>query len=384
MTAPATFAAATLQAPRAPLRDAVRRALRRVTWRVAAATLAIAVAVECWSFLEAALEASPRLPLAAAYASTMVVNVAIAFSMMFTTFIADERVASGARRVPAYAVAVVAGSAIGTLAQWPLHRLLGLAWRNEVAGVATEVAAMQPTVLFFEYLTWGSIIVWIYVSRRAEASAAARMSAAQLARADLQRRTLQAQLQTLQAQLEPRFLLDTLARVRDRYEGDPASGNAMLGRLIVYLRAALPRLRESMSTLAQEIGLARAYVDMMQEYLGNDVAFHAEVAEPLRTAGMPPMLVLPLVNILLAGHDNGEAGPVRIAAQRADTRLRVWISAGVGGAAPATDGNAIDDIRQRLRALYGDNGSVAVEASARKVARVILEIPYEAADGHSR
>jgi hypothetical protein len=360
---------------------AVRRAVARVTWRAVATTLAIAVALGAWSMWEFAVAPGPPLPPGRAYLSAMIVNVSIAFGMMFTTFVADELVVDARRSVPIYGLAVVAGSAIGTLAQWQIHRWLELPWRNELPGVPPELGRMQPAVVFLEYLIWGAIIVWIYVNRRGALRAAARMNAAQVQRAELARRTLQARLATLQARVEPRFLHDTLARVAERYEEDPAKGSEMLGRLIVYLRAALPHLRESTSTLAQEIALARAYVDVMRAHLGADVALHAELPEALRTARMPAMIVLPLVTRSLArGADDTTA--IRVSAQRAGDVLRVSIAAGAPGFPDSTDGS-LGDIRQRLHALYGERGRLAFDPR-QPCETAIIEIPHEATDGHHR
>src|SRR5206468_7152836 len=103
--------------------------------------------------------------------------------------------------------------------------------------------------------------------------ATARLNAAQVQRAETQRRTLESRLQVLQARVEPQFLFNTLAQVRELYESDPAKGGEMLGNLIVYLRAALPHLRESTSTLGQEMDLVTAYLNIMRVRLGERLAF---------------------------------------------------------------------------------------------------------------
>jgi histidine kinase len=382
MNVPAALVAATRAGGALRTPGPLQRVLARVTWRVVATALAIAVALGAWSMWEFAVAAGPQLPPGGAYLSAMIVNVSMAFAMLFTTFVADELAVDVHRSVPIYGIAVVAGSVIGTLAQWQIHRWLDLPWRNEVPGVAPELGRMQPAVVFLEYLIWGAIIVWIYVNRRGALRAAARMNAAQVQRAELSRRTLQARLATLQAQVEPRFLLETLARVSERYEQDPAKGSEMLGRLIVYLRAALPRLRESTSTLAQEIALARAYVDVMRAKVGEDVALHAEVSEALRTARMPPMIMLPLVTALLARRGAADTAAISVTAQRAGDALRMSIADGAGGFSHSTDGT-VDDIRQRLHALYGERGRLTFDP-LHACGAAIVEIPYEATDGHHR
>jgi sensor histidine kinase YesM len=103
--------------------------------------------------------------------------------------------------------------------------------------------------------------------------AADRMRAAELARTLSRRRTLESRLQAMQARVEPQFLFNTLAQVRELYERDAVVAGRVLDDLISYLRAALPHLRESSSTLGQEIALARAYLDIMQVRLGERLEF---------------------------------------------------------------------------------------------------------------
>ena len=61
----------------------------------------------------------------------------------------------------------------------------------------------------------------------------------------------------MQAQVEPHFLFNTLASVQYLTETDPPDAHRLLGHLIAYLRAALPQLRASSTTLGQEVELAR-------------------------------------------------------------------------------------------------------------------------------
>ncbi|HEV8553558.1 MAG TPA: histidine kinase [Casimicrobiaceae bacterium] len=343
------------------------------------ATIAIAVALEAWSVMDVVFKSGPKLPAAEAYLSATIIILLMAFSIMFTTLVADELVARGAKRLPTYAWAVVIGSAVATLAQWEVHRWLQLRTHNDVPGISHEVAVMQPAFVFFEYLIWGSIIAFIYVNRRTALLATARMNAAQVQRADAQRRTLESRLQALQARVEPQFLFNTLAQVRALYESDPAKGGQMLGDLIDYLRAALPRLRDSTSTLEREVELAIAYLKIMQVRLGDRLAFQVDVQDAVRAARMPPMLLLPLVDYVLV---HGLAPPpasgtIRIATGRAAGKLRVEIADSGGGFAKGCADDDLRDIRERLHGLYGDQGTLAFASSSGHRTQAVLEIPYE-------
>jgi hypothetical protein len=364
-------------------RTAIRKAGARVTGRVVVTTFAIAIALQVWSLYDAAL-AAPDSVASKRYVSLMIVNVLIAFSIMFTTFVADEVVERGAPPLPVYAFGVLVGSASGTFAQWLVHEVLDRAPAS-IPGLESGDRAANVVFVFFEYLIWGTIGVWIYVNRRSEMRAKARMDASRLQRAETQRRSLETQLAALQAQVEPGFLLDMLACARDRYEADAASGSAMLGALISYLRTALPRLRETASTLGRELELVRAYLDVMREHLGDDtLAFEFDVAEGLCGARMPAMLMLPLIHAIVVGRSRGsQLQPPRLilaSARIADGRLRVRLVHDAVTGTGAVRHRELDGIRRRLQALYRGDATLAMHHGT----TAILEIPFESPDGDHR
>ena len=359
-----------------------RGALRRITWKIVAATIAIVAGLEVWSVFDNTLNSSATAQTAEANLSSIVINLAMAFAIMFTTLVADEMVDRGARRWPTYARAIVAGCAVGALAQWQLYQWLAMRTPVEVLGAPSDVIVMQPVVAFFEYLIWGSIIVFIYVNRRTELRAAARMSAAQLDRAQTQRRTLESQLQALQARVEPRFLFNALAQVRDSYDERPALGRQMLDDLIVYLRAALPHLRDSTSTLEKELTLLTAYESVLRAHHGKRPDFHFDAAASVLAARVPAMLLLPLFDQILAGAPptTVAGAPVHLSARAADGLLRIEISGPRGHLPPRCD-EVLRDVRQRLAALYGERATLAVVPVDGTAIRLEIEIPHETPDG---
>src|SRR5947207_2151441 len=252
------------------LRSAVARACARLTWQVLGATLAVAIVFELWVFVEIS-DLYPSMSAVQSYLSATIVAFAMTFSIMCCTRVADEMVVLGSPQLSAYAMAVIGGSAIGTIVQWQLHKWLRVIpvvidapSTNPLYDFSAnmsrpDIVVTQPAAMFFEFLIWGSIVVFIYVKRRNALLADHRMHAARAQRAEAQRRTLESRLQALQARVEPQFLFNTLGEVRDLYGVDPALGGRMLGDLIAYLRAALPHFRESSSTLGRELELAAAY-----------------------------------------------------------------------------------------------------------------------------
>src|SRR4029079_19087203 len=80
-----------------------------------------------------------------------------------------------------------------------------------------------------------------------------------LERSRLEGQALDARLRVLQGQVEPHFLFNTRANVRELVDSGSPQASAVLASLIAYLRAAVPRLQEGGATIGQEIDLVRAY-----------------------------------------------------------------------------------------------------------------------------
>jgi len=373
---------------------AVPRAFGRVSWRVLGVTLAIAIVFEGWVAVEMA-DIYPSMNARESYLSGTIVTFAMAFSIMLCTLVADEMVALGSGQMSSYVAAVIAGSAIGTIVQWQAHK-----WLRVIAVpidapssnplydfsgnmARADVVITQPAAMFFEFLIWGSIVVFIYVKRRNAMLAVRRMHSARVQRADAQRRTLESHLQALQARVEPQFLFNTLAEVRRLYDVDAALGGRMLGDLIAYLRSALPHFRESTSTLGRELGLAGAYLRIVQLRLGSRLAFEVDVPKATLSERMPAMILLPLIDRLLV---EGVTAPstsdvLRIDARAGGSALRLEISCEERRVVATGASDIVEDVRGRLQGLYGAGGRLDVELWGRNGTRMVMEIPHEPADG---
>jgi hypothetical protein len=305
-------------------------------------------------------------------------------SVMLAVLAADEAVARGTRRWPTYLAALVVGCAFGAVVQW--HLLMSVGWDNIIARLPQDMRAAQPLNRFFNWLLYSTLACFVYVNLRTARLAADRMRAAELARALSRRRTLESRLQAMQARVEPQFLFNTLAQVRELYERDADVASRVLDDLIAYLRAALPHLRESSSTLGQEITLARAYLDIMRIRLGKRLTFSIDVPEATKAARMPPMMLLPLIDhALVYGLQPADSsGTIRITTEAAAGRLRLAITDSGVAFLPDTHADGLDSIAQRLHALYGDQARFELERMRERGTRATLEIPYEDTDSRDR
>jgi hypothetical protein len=312
-----------------------------------------------------------------------------AFALLAAVVVADGAVDRGASRLAAYGVAVGVGAVVGVAAQ--LTYLQGF-WdvaANEgsaISRLVTKPPHPLPILgLLIEWLIIDALAVYVYADRREARRMTARLHAAELQRNAQARRVLESQLQTMQARIEPRFLFDTLAQVKRLYELDATLAQRMLDDLIDYLRAAMPRMRDTSSTLAQEIELASAYLSIVGARSGSRLGFDIDVPEG-RNVRMAPMVLLPLIDQALSRSLQLAAIPrsILIRARIADGTLRLAIIDSGTGFLPETAGDEIHGLRERLIALYGEAASLELRHGQRTSTEAVLTIPYEAIDGTDR
>lgn len=273
--------------------------------------------------------------------------------------------------LPVMAVAVVAGVFFGTqLAAWLMGAKLDIL--RAIAGDRGRSA-----MLFTLFATGAATVFFASRDRLSKARAEV---ALEKARAEaIERQALQAQLQLLQAQIEPHMLFNTLANLQGLIALDPVRAQSMLDQLIVYLRATLSASRAERTTLGQEFSLLEAYLGLMSTRMGARLRFELELPEALRSTEVPPMLLQPLVENAIAHgvEPNVAGGHVMVSARLAGGGLELLVTdTGRGldaGPGKPGSGMGLSNIRERLHALYGERASLSLEAAPQgATARVYL------------
>jgi hypothetical protein len=112
---------------------------------------------------------------------------------------------------------------------------------------AATLRELPVPILFGLLFCSASLVTDFVASERAIASRAQQNLERQ--RQAAARQAAEAQLRLLQAQIEPHFLLNTLGNVRSLVKRDADRARDMLDHLVDYLHVALPRMRQSTSTL---------------------------------------------------------------------------------------------------------------------------------------
>ena len=238
---------------------------------------------------------------------------------------------------------------------------------------------------FVMLLIMAGIIVKVVLGGKRRAERRAEAATETAAEESLKRQLAEAQLKTMQAQVEPHFLFNTLASVDYLIETEPSTASKMQKSLIQYLRAALPQMREGSTTLGKEVQLCRSYLEILKFRMEDRLQYSVIVPQGLGSAQFPPMMLQSLVeNSIKHGLEpKPEGGALTISADISNGRLRVTVAdSGLGFAAAGAMGTSggggvgLANVRERLAALYGGVAKLSIEANSPSGTIVTIEVPY--------
>lgn len=195
-----------------------------------------------------------------------------------------------------------------------------------------------------------------------------RTQAAQLAKEmlrEMQAMATRAELAMLRYQLNPHFLFNSLASLRQQIIDDPAKARTMTGELAGYLRYTLNRSEQGETRLGEEVEAITQYLALEKIRFEDALEVTFEIEPGARDWLVPSFLLQPLVeNAFKHGAPPLPNAPLRlvISASVLDGTLRLSVAntgewRGPGSASPAdekTGGVGLANVRRRLQTLYPD------------------------------
>lgn len=299
--------------------------------------------------------------------------------------------------------------AFGLFEQWPRRLPLWLArWALQVAAVAVAMPIAvwigysvtnlgldppwwrdQGRLLGFGTFTFLGLLLapWMAVTallKQIKNDVRNQALSFDLERSEYEKQALNARLRLLQAQVEPHFLFNTLANVRELVTTGSPMASTVLDSLIAYLRAAVPRINQPTATMGQELELVRAYLEVMHMRMPDRLAFTLNADDNTHALICPPMTLLTLVeNAMRHGIDPSEEGGridvrVRIEAGRCHAEV---VDTGIGlkhNFAPANGGlgTGLANLRERLQLAF--SGDATLQLIENKPHGVRAEISFPA------
>jgi two-component system, LytTR family, sensor kinase len=182
--------------------------------------------------------------------------------------------------------------------------------------------------------------------------------------ADLERRLVEARLQSLRAQLQPHFLFNALNTISAFTETSPRTARRLMGQLGDLLRASLTHAARPLVTLGEELTFLDDYLAIESARFEGRITVSVQADDDLLGTLVPSFLLQPLVENAIR---HGVAPRVRVrddgVGLSPDWELRR--SAGVG----------LRNVASRLEHLYGRRDLMRIERAPSGGVDVQLDLP---------
>jgi len=271
------------------------------------------------------------------------------------------------------AAAVVAGLMWIVVAKG-LGLLLG---RYLFAGLNERLSAQLPLLFGIGVLLYLLSVALHYVLLSMESSKEAEsreQEALTLAR--------ESELKALKAQINPHFLFNSLNSISALATVDGLRAREMCVKLSDFLRSTLKLGEKQSISLAEELALAKAYLEVEQVRFGARLSVEIDADRDCDHCVVPSLLLQPLVENAVKHGIAGlvDGGTIRLEARCGGGQLQLKIFNQFDPDSPAASrhGLGLRNVRDRLRALYENRARVDAAATSGHFV-VEVELPC---DGH--
>jgi hypothetical protein len=273
---------------------------------------------------------------------------------------------------------------LGLALVWSLAWLVLLAVAARVAdwasptGLAGEVESRWGPLVGLGAILYLAVIAFHYL---VASTRRARASEQRAAAASLQLR--EAQLSLLKAQVHPHFLFNSLNAISALTVADPRMARQLCVLLADFLRGSLAMGERGMVTLAEELELARTYLDIERIRLGDRLRVDIQVTPPAGEVRIPALLLQPLVENAITHGIAGSAGggTLSIDARTTPAMLVVTLTNPFDPQAPPRRGSrggvGLVNVSRRLSASYQGASLTTHRDAARFTSTVVLPAHLE-------
>ncbi|MBM4265668.1 MAG: hypothetical protein FJ144_03470 [Deltaproteobacteria bacterium] len=191
-----------------------------------------------------------------------------------------------------------------------------------------------------------------------------------------------AQLDALRAQINPHFLFNSLNSIAQLISSDPCRAEECVERLAEIFRYLLKSENRSFVTLADELDIADAYLDIERARFGDRLAVDFVVDDEARNRFVPTLILQPLIENAVRHGVSRKIGGGRVsieAALQGDDLQVVVRDTGVGigqGVENATsNGVGLRNVHDRLVHLFGEAYAPRIDSHPGEGTAVTVRVP---------
>lgn len=203
----------------------------------------------------------------------------------------------------------------------------------------------------------------------------------------------EAEIKTLQAQIHPHFLFNTLNTVLSLIRIDPEKARKMLRSLSDFIRQNLTATTSDKATLKDELQHIRSYMGIEELRFVDKLKVYYEVEEKALRSEVPPLTLQPLVeNCIRHGFKEKSDNcviDIRII-QNTGSRVTVTVKDNGTGIlperlqylghqmleSPSGTGLAVYNVNKRLTLMYGQEAALQIYSDKESGTEISFSVPY--------
>ncbi|QHV97343.1 histidine kinase [Spirosoma endbachense] len=244
-----------------------------------------------------------------------------------------------------------------------LYMLLGKPFIDELA---KRPIGVEQTASWYFYVLGDLLIanIFLYVLQQGR-QLTRKLSEQEIQLLNLEKLKTRAELDALQAKINPHFLYNALNSIASLVHEDPDKAEEMTLLLSKLFRYSTSRNGELFSTLADELEMVRTYLQVEQVRFGNRLTFSVEVADPaLNELKLPQFLLQPIVeNAIKHGiAKRADAGRIDVRIYEKNGELNLCVhDNGPAFSDDMSGGYGLRSIQDKLKLLYGDDARVELQ-----------------------
>lgn len=227
-------------------------------------------------------------------------------------------------------------------------------------------------------------------SRLSELEQFARLVSTQLQLAELEQSrayAAEAELRALRAQISPHFVHNSLTAIAGLVNTDPEMARDLIATFAEFLRASF-RTQTDLTTVAEELRLVEAYLELEQARFGSRFNVSLNIAPEALPVRLPFLSIQPVVeNAIRHGLESRPGdGTLRIVAENAGPEVAIHVEDdGVGidpvlleralSGADSTSHVGILAVDTRLRSTFGPEYGLTIETGRNAGTKITVRLP---------
>jgi two-component system, LytTR family, sensor kinase len=229
----------------------------------------------------------------------------------------------------------------------------------------------------FLSVIFGSIAVLYFTLKANAERMASELKEKEFNEEKLTRLKVKAELEALQAKINPHFLFNTLNSIASLISENPKAAEATVEKLSELFRYTLKDADKSTVTIGEELEIVRTYLEIEKVRFGNRLQYVIKYDGSMLDLHVPALLIQPLVeNSIKHGIANNiEGGSILVEVRECETKCRIMVQDSGKGfqATSREDGFGLRSIQERLNYMYAGEADLKIIGS--DPTQIIITIP---------